>query len=1001
MTYRTEFKLRALRASAFWPVGVAGGSHVASLAVAFAVTMVTSAAFAGATQPEQPLAFPDDARLVNVVTEYGATPNDDKDDTAAIQEAFEQNKGNGSIIYLPPGEYIISDTIRWRGRASDNILQGAGPGYTVIRLVDNAPGFDDPKKPRSMFWTGSAPAQRFRNAVRDLTIDAGDGNPGAVGLTFTANNQGTVNNVVIRSGRDGTSPGAVGLALDEPEVGPLLVRNVTVLGFDIGVRVRHTVNSVTLEHIELSGQREAGIDNFNNYVFVRKLASRNAVPAVVNAGKDGIITLIDSRLEGVGDAEGRSAMLNRNARAVLFARNVEVAGYAQAVSGEAVETVPTGHIDEWVSGPRLSLFPGEMRTLNLPVRETPAVPHDPLEQWASPIHFGGLPGDGEDDTAAIQKAIDSGATTIYLPRAKESSNPNDPGRKGSYEISDTIYIRGNVRRIVGLEAKLEVMKNMHETPEKPIFVFEDGAHPVVVIERLKFSFDRFPNPTFVHRAERDLVISSFSEVSNTRHEGTGTLFMDDVVGSPVTLSPGATLYARQFNLEGGDFKFINDGGTAWIMGIKTECRAPVALTKNGGTTEIIGGHLYKCVEQGVDKVAFVVEDAKMSLAGVAEYVWDPKYATHTLVQETRDGKTKTLTKHEVPEHGNAASLPLVACFPTDVKGQAPGEPRVSVLEQSGGSILLGFEADDADGDLVGFEVRRGDKHLGRHVASARDRGLAPSTRYTYTVTAYDRFGNTSTPVEFTATTPGDTVPPSRPENFRALKVTDQRVLLAWRGSSDEIGVAGYAVERTDAAGEAAVLGKQPGTEFNDDKVIKGTTYTYRIYAYDDAGNRSEPGVLEVPVPSHPPYELTQEAERFAKHAGNVQKNWYIFNLHGGCWMLYPDLELGRDKPFDQISIRYGTPNDRGGSIIKVVVDPVIEEVNGKHRIVDGEQVAEFVVQGTGGWGDFQTFTQPMSLNKGGVRQVALLIERGDAKHPNALVNIDWFRVGYAEPPASE
>lgn len=946
----------------------------------------------------EPLTFPADAGLVDV-RDFGAVPDDGKDDTAAIQRAFVENSGNGSVIYLPPGEFMISDTIQWPGRQSFNALYGSGQAHTTLRLIDRAPGFGDAGKPKNMIWTGGPPAQRFRNHVRDLTIDCGTGNPGAVGLNFCANNQGGVFDVTIRSGVDGGQPGAVGLGLDQPEVGPLLVRKVTVIGFDVGVRVRHSVNSVTLEHVTLRGQRKAGIDNYNNYVFVRKLDSDNAVPAIVNAGPEAIVTVIDSKLRGSA-AAGLPAIVN-SAHSTLFVRDVEASGYGEAVRPGAGEAVPAGHVEEWVSGPRLGLFPGELTTLDLPVVETPTVPHDPLEQWVSPARYGGLPGDGKDDTQAIQQAIDSGATTVYLPRGKELPPSQRAGKKqwnGAYLISDTIHIRGIVRRIVGLEATLEVSKALRDQPDKPVFVFEDGSPPAVVFERLRFTFGHFDNPMIVHRAPRDLVIASFSGLHGPRHEGPGRLFLDDTVGNGYFVGPGATLYARQLNPEGSALKFINGGGTLWVLGLKTEARSPIGLTQAGGATEIIGGHLYKCVKGGIDAVAFEVEEGgRMSLAGVAEYCWTPDWATQTLVRETRGGETRVFNKEDLPARGNAGNLPLLACFPAAARGSSPGLPRVSAAEQTAASVTLALEADDPDGDIAGFVVTRDGTPLGRHRHAIRERGLRPDTSYTYNVAAYDRFGNTSPAASFAARTTPDTTPPTSPANLRTLNVTDQRVELNWQRSQDELGVAGYVVERVAAGGEARALATVPSTEFADDAVAKGSGYTYRITAVDAAGNRSAPAILEVATLAHAPRQIKQEAERYAGGHGNIKKGWFLFNLHEGCWMIYPDLELGRETPFDEVTIRCGAPADRAGAIVEIVVDPLVEVVGDQRRLVGGEVVGRLVVESTGGWESFKEFTLPIRLARPGRRDVALRIERGDARHPNALVNIDWFALGYASP----
>jgi len=504
----------------------------------------------------------------------------------------------------------------------------------------------------------------------------------------------------------------------------------------------------------------------------------------------------------------------------------------------------------------------------------------------------------------------------------------------------------------------------------------------------------------VHRAKRDLVVASFSALHLPRHEGKGRLFLEDTVGPRLYVGPGATVYARQLNIEGGDWKLVNDGGTVWAMGLKTECRSPIALTKAGGTTEIIGGHLYKCVEFGVDKVSFEVEDGgRMSLAGVAEYVWDPKFATEVVVKETRNGQTRQLTKHDLPVHGNAGLLPLLACFPTEARGQAPAAPRVRVSDQTAASIELAFET-PSDG-VAGFMVTRDDKPLGRHRQGMRERGLEPDTRYTYTVTAYDRFGNPSPATVFEASTTPDLTPPSTPEHLHTLNVTDQRVHLDWRGSNDEIDVSGYIIQRVEGDREPKELTKIKSTEFEDKTVDKGTAYQYRVLAVDTAGNRSLPATLDVTVPDHPPYAIRQEAERYDEGYGDIKKHWFLFNLHGGCWMRYNNLELGREKPYDQLSIRYGAPADRAGSIIKVYLNPKLEETAGKRRVTDGQLIAEVVVENTGGWEDFKTFELPAKIDKPGTHDVLLLIERGDAKHPNALVNIDWFELGYADPPGGE
>jgi len=93
-------------------------------------------------------------------------------------------------------------------------------------------------------------------------------------------------------------------------------------------------------------------------------------------------------------------------------------------------------IREYVSHAPTRPFPSPGTSLRLPVKETPEAVWDDPETWANVDHFGADPTGQQDSAAAIQEAIDSGATTIFLP--------------GSYNLRSTVTIRGKVRRVVGL-----------------------------------------------------------------------------------------------------------------------------------------------------------------------------------------------------------------------------------------------------------------------------------------------------------------------------------------------------------------------------------------------------------------------------------------------------------------------------------------------------------------------------------------------------------------------
>ena len=66
------------------------------------------------------------------VTDYGATPNDETDDTEAIKRAIHViNENGGGIVYIPEGKYNISE-IRL---GTKTILAGAGMDKTILNCI--------------------------------------------------------------------------------------------------------------------------------------------------------------------------------------------------------------------------------------------------------------------------------------------------------------------------------------------------------------------------------------------------------------------------------------------------------------------------------------------------------------------------------------------------------------------------------------------------------------------------------------------------------------------------------------------------------------------------------------------------------------------------------------------------------------------------------------------------------------------------------------------------
>jgi Pectate lyase superfamily protein len=588
--------------------------------------------------------FPADAGILNVKTQYGARGDGITDDTASIQSALNAYPNGKRIIYLPNGTYLVSSTITWPAGKSgtgneykNTTLQGQSEQGVIIKLKDYARGFTHQSAPKAVIFTGPSPAQRFGNSIRNLTVDIGVGNLGANGIQFNASNQGTMNHVTIQSRE---SQGVIGLDMDfANEIGPLLIKKVTVKGFQYGIMTSNTVNSQTFEDIRLENQSVYGLLNYGQVVNIRNLTSYNTVPAVLN--KLGQMTIIDSSLNGVGKALSRSSIENGDR---LLARNIATSGYRIAVeSGKNAVSEPK--VSEFLTGSVVRLFNSTPQTLNLPIKETPEVPWDNPAQtsWANVVAYGAIPDDSKDDTPAIQSAIDSGKTTVYFPAG------------GTFEIQGTIVVRNNVRRIIGTEGRVRAISNNAK------FKIVDGTSSVVAIERLANGYDF---PLIIDNASsRTLVMKNLLDVTG-KMTGSGDVFIEDVGGGDWHFGK-QNIWARQFNVENAGTHITNDGGNLWILGLKTERGGTLIETKNGGRTELLGGLAYTTTSapDGTQDHPMLINNESFVSITLGEINYGGGLNYRTYIRETRGGITHNFPSNKLPNYlGSGKHIPLYAGY---------------------------------------------------------------------------------------------------------------------------------------------------------------------------------------------------------------------------------------------------------------------------------------------------------------------------------------------------
>ncbi|MDA3959372.1 MAG: PA14 domain-containing protein [Planctomycetota bacterium] len=720
----------------------------------------------GAGCPAVEYGFPEDANIIDVKRDFGATGDGVSDDTKALKQAIQTalrgDYRNPKMIFLPAGNYLISETLSARitdgpedgslwcnGWRSGLILIGQHRDQTIITLQDRCPGFGNPEKPRPMLVNGSTGHgkghdrrvggwgnEAFQNYFINFTVDTGAGNPGAVGIDFLASNRGAVEEVTIRSGAaDGS--GVCGLDQTRAWPGPGLITNVAIIGFDYGIKQQSYDCSMTYEHITLLDQKRAGVGGFGHpFMSFRDLTVRGAAPAfVLTRADNGTLAVLDSHFQHTGDAPTAAIVGTTN----LLLKNVHVDGHPVVVQATGNKDAPgatrlametgTGTIARYTAKQPTRLFPGPTDTPDLTVKDTPVFHHTDFSKWAKPQDYA-----IGSTSAGIQEAIDSGAEIVYLPN-------------GNYTIEDTIVLRGSLRKIIGCEAQVHGPKT-----GSPTFRFDGVASGTVLIEHIG------GKGSVLHNCDQTLVLRKCHLAYRNSARGTGDAFLEDGMfgfpdGRGVTIDYPQNLWGRQVNAEySGPAEFSNRHGTAWILGLKTEGGSP-AIVNSGGITECYG--LYSMTGHDVPN-AFVINNEGWLAVALRD---GGQRSYKNRVKDTWGGETRTL--------GGSREINLSLCGQRfDPQDHAPDAPTdLKANAEAHNAVRLSWTAPTPGPfPLAYYLILRDRKPWSGVEATATefvDTEVTEQTRYAYSVLAVDlRGGRSPATRPLSVTTPADTQNPS-------------------------------------------------------------------------------------------------------------------------------------------------------------------------------------------------------------------------------------------------
>ncbi|OAS14383.1 family 16 glycoside hydrolase [Paenibacillus oryzisoli] len=203
---------------------------------------------------------------------------------------------------------------------------------------------------------------------------------------------------------------------------------------------------------------------------------------------------------------------------------------------------------------------------------------------------------------------------------------------------------------------------------------------------------------------------------------------------------------------------------------------------------------------------------------------------------------------------------------------APTAPHgLSAVSTASYSVNLNWDASTDNIGVSHYQVYRNCASIGTSLGTSfTDTGLTASSRYFYSVVAYDYNGNASGGLGRCINTQITDLPPSIPGNL-AGGISGKSVALSWNSSTDDNGVTGYKVFRNGT--EIATV---TDTTYRDFNINSTTSYSYTVKAFDIRNSLSG---------SSMPFEITTPNFLVYANFENGASDWTVTS---GTWNVVND-----------------------------------------------------------------------------------------------------------------